>query len=108
MSQRSTVAIVRCADYGREAVLGAVRRGVEMLGGAARFARARERILLKPNMLAPDRPERCVTAHPSVLRAVGQVLQEAGARVCFGDSPGIRSQEFVARRTGLSEAASAH
>lgn len=107
MSQRSTVAIVRCADYGREGVLGAVRRGLGMLGGAERFGRAGERILLKPNMLAPDRPERCVTTHPSVLRAVGQVLQESGARVCFGDSPGMRSQGLVARRTGLAEAASA-
>ena len=107
MTQRATVAIVRCADYSLEAVLGAVRRGVGMLGGAGRFARAGEQVLLKPNMLAPDRPERCVTTHPSVLRAVGQVFQETGAQVVFGDSPGLMRQSTVARRTGLLEAAQA-
>jgi uncharacterized protein (DUF362 family)/Pyruvate/2-oxoacid:ferredoxin oxidoreductase delta subunit len=107
MSQRATVAIVRCADYSPEAVLGAVRRGVGLLGGAARFARAGERLLLKPNMLAPDPPERGVTTHPSVLRAVGEVFLQAGARVSFGDSPALRKQELTARRTGLLEAAQA-
>jgi uncharacterized protein (DUF362 family)/Pyruvate/2-oxoacid:ferredoxin oxidoreductase delta subunit len=107
MDQRSRVAVVRCADYGHETVLGAVRRGLDLLGGAGRFARADEQILLKPNMLAPDPPSRCVTTHPSVLRAVGQVLQEAGTRVVFGDSPGMMKQTTVARRTGLAEAAAA-
>jgi len=107
MSQQSSVAIVRCAEYSHEAVLGAVRRGLGLLGGAARFARAGERILLKPNMLAPDPAERCVTTHPSVLRAVGQAFQEAGARVAFGDSPAVRKQEATARKTGLLEAAQA-
>ena len=107
MNGQSTVAIARCADYTREAVLRAVRTGFGMLGGPERFARSGERILLKPNMLAPDPPERCVTTHPTVLRAVGQVLQEAGARVSFGDSPALVKQATVARKTGLAEAADA-
>jgi len=107
MGQESTVAIVRCNEYAHDAVLGAVRRGVEMLGGPKRFVRANEHILLKPNMLVPDLPERCVTTHPSMLRAVGQVFGEAGARVSFGDSPAVSKPATVARKSGFAEAVAA-
>ena len=107
MNDRAIVAIVRCTEYAAEAVCAAVRQGLGMLGGVERFVRPGERILLKPNMLAPDPPERCVTTHPSVLRAVGQVFQEAGAQFSWGDSPALVKPATVGRKSGLAEAAAA-
>ena len=107
MSSDHTVAIVRCDEYTNEAVGAAVGTGLGLLGGIERFMKPGERILLKPNMLAPDPPERCVTTHPTVLFGAIQHVQKAGARVSVGDSPGLARQATVARKSGLGEAAAA-
>jgi len=101
---RSTVALVRCNDYDPAAVYGALRRGLELLGGADHFARPGEHILLKPNILAGDSPEKAVTTHPAVLAGCARLFREAGARVIFGDSPGRESAAHAARASGLEEA----
>jgi uncharacterized protein (DUF362 family)/Pyruvate/2-oxoacid:ferredoxin oxidoreductase delta subunit len=101
---RSTVALVRCETYEPELVQDALSRGIELLGGLDRFVRPGERILLKPNMLAGDDPSRAVTTHPSVLGACVRLFREAGARVCFGDSPGLENPVRAVKRSGLLEA----
>jgi uncharacterized protein (DUF362 family)/NAD-dependent dihydropyrimidine dehydrogenase PreA subunit len=102
---RSTVALLGCADYDPDAVYGALRRGVELLGGLDRFVRPGERILLKPNLLAGERPEKAVTTHPSVLEGCVRLFREGGATLCFGDSPGVDTLTHAALRSGIQEAA---
>ena len=99
------VALVRCASYDQEEVSAAVERGLALLGGAARFARAGEHILLKPNLLVPRTPNRAVTTHPTVFRAVASRLQNAGAVLSYGDSPGFGTTEAAARRAGIAAVA---
>ncbi|MGD8244241.1 MAG: DUF362 domain-containing protein [Anaerolineae bacterium] len=101
---RSPVALVRCDTYDPDAVYAALRRGVELLGGPDRFASPGERLLLKPNVLAGDAPEKVVTTHPAVLAGCVRLLREAGAEVRFGDSPGMDNPITAARRSGLLEA----
>ena len=103
---QAQVAIVGCEDYELDRVRAATRRGIDLLGGASRFVRPGERILLKPNLLVPRGPDRAVTTHPTVFRAVVEALQEAGAELSYGDSPGFGSTAFVAQRAGLAEIAS--
>ena len=55
------VALLRCSSYDKDEVLNAMRTGIELLGGIERFASSEEKILLKPNVLAGDPPERCVS-----------------------------------------------
>ena len=98
---RSTVALVRCTTYDPDVVYRALGRGIELLGGLDRFVSPGERILLKPNILAADRPENVVTTHPSVLSGCIRLLREAGAEVRFGDSPGLDSPAHAAKRSGL-------
>lgn len=105
MKQNSKVAIVRCESYDYIEVKKAVRRGINLLGGASRFAKKGEKLLLKPNMLAGDPPEKCVTTHPSVFRAAGEIFLETGAIVSYGDSPAIGSSEGAAKKTGMADAA---
>jgi len=103
----NTVALVRCGDYDETGVFEAVEKGLALLGGIGRFVQAGERILLKPNLLAGNRPERAVTTHPSILRAAILHFKAAGAQVSYGDSPGFGRPEGVAHRAGLGEAADA-
>jgi len=83
---RSIVAVVRCEDYEPDRVLDACRRAVGLAGGLD--VEAGQRILLKPNLLLAAPPERAVTTHPAVVRAMALLTKEAGAEVWVGDSPG--------------------
>lgn len=98
----SKVAIIHCDDYEYDKVRYAVNRGLELLGGVRQFARPGERILIKPNLLAADPPERCVTTHPAVFEAVAGALLQHGVQLSYGDSPGFGGLNKAAQKSGLA------
>jgi len=99
------VAVVKCKSYDENAVREAVKKGIELIGGIDQFALANEKILLKPNLLVAELPQKCVTTHPSVFRAVAELFQSTGAKLSFGDSPAVGSTKKVAKKAGLLEVA---
>ena len=104
---RTEVAVIGCGSYDQDEVYEAVRRGVDMLGGISSFVLGGERILLKPNVLWGDNPDKCINTHPSVLRAAGLLFREAGAVLFYGDSPGFGKPGPHMKRAGLKTVASA-
>lgn len=86
----SQVAIVRCdsTTYDLDRVEQAVRRAVDLIGGMALFVQPGQRVLVKPNLLSKSHPSKAIVTHPSVVRAVVRLVQEAGGSVVIGDSPG--------------------
>jgi uncharacterized protein (DUF362 family)/NAD-dependent dihydropyrimidine dehydrogenase PreA subunit len=102
---KSRVALVRCDDYDEERVYEAVSRGVTLLGGVSGFVRTGEKIVLKPNILIGANPDKCITTHPAVVRAAGLLLQQAGARVSWGDSPAVGGLELNGRLAGVKHVA---
>lgn len=102
---KSTVALTRCTGYDEAAVDAAVQRGIELLGGIASFTRPGETIVLKPNLLAGNRPGDAVTTHPAVFAAVARMFINSGAAVRYGDSPAVAGLERTAKLTGVKEAA---
>lgn len=59
-------------------------------------------ILLKPNILFDEEPQRAVTTHPVFLEAVILFLQSRGAeKVYVGDAPAIHGQDFKPRKSGI-------
>jgi uncharacterized protein (DUF362 family)/ferredoxin len=107
MPESAKVALVACERYEQGAVDEAVRRGFGLLGGARRFARSGERILLKPNLLVGSEPDKAVTTHPAVFEAVAKELKAAGATLSYGDSSAFGKAEPTARRSGLTAVAEA-
>ena len=113
----SKVAIVRCDTYERDKVRSAVREAIDLLGGlnsilgeeqAVKALGKDAEIVLKPNMLGRAAPEKAVSTHPEVFRAVGELLQEEGYRnLVYGDSPGspVPGVEKTAEGCGLKEVA---
>ena len=99
------VAVIRCESYEYDEVKAAVERGIKLIGGAESFVKPGERILLKPNLLSTDSPERCVTTHPSVFKAVGEIFKNEGVLLTYGDSPAYNSPESTAKRSGIAAAA---
>lgn len=101
----SIVSIVRCSRYEETEVLRAVRQSVDLLGGIRSFVKEGDRVLLKPNLLYGKRPEKAVTTHPSVVKAVIGLVREAGGLPFIGDSPGIGSAIGVAEKAGIRKVA---
>jgi uncharacterized protein (DUF362 family)/Pyruvate/2-oxoacid:ferredoxin oxidoreductase delta subunit len=99
------VAIIRCETYHYDLVKTAVERGIALLGGLGIFVQKGERILLKPNLLSATPPEKCVTTHPSLFRAVAEVFIAGGAEVSYGDSPAIGNTMGAAKKAGLQAVA---
>ena len=101
---RSKVALIRCDTYDDERVYEAIRSGLGLLGGISQFVKPGESIVLKPNVLIGSNPERSVTTHPAVFKAVGRLFREAGASVSYGDSSSFGKCEPNMRKSGLIEA----
>ena len=102
---KSRVAVIRCDDYEQTSVSKAVSDGIDLLGGVSRFAAPNEQILLKPNVLVGDDPEKLISPHPVVMRAVAEIFRKRNARLTYGDSPGFGKPEAGLRKAGLAAAA---
>jgi uncharacterized protein (DUF362 family)/ferredoxin len=64
----------------------------------AAFVRPGQRVLLKVNLLSRATPERAVTTHPEVVRALIREVRAAGGLVTVGDSPGGRNSLQAVQR----------
>lgn len=98
----TTVAVARCVSYQREEVENAVHSCLQELGGLQKYVRPGQKVLVKPNLLAAEPPERGVDTHPEVVRAVLKELLGLGAKPLVGDSPGVGSLARVAEKAGIA------
>lgn len=101
----SKVAVVRCEDYNPGNVRQAVKKGIDLLGGVSGLINPGEKILLKPNLLVGDKPSKGTNTHPMLLQAVGEVIKKGGAKLFYGDSPGVGKPERAAKKAGYIEVA---
>lgn len=76
---RDTVSIVRIRN-GRIDL--AVEEAIDLLGGIETVARGKERIMLKPNLVA-DNPD--CTTKPQVVETLARLMQRAGKEVLIGE-----------------------
>lgn len=104
----SKVALARCEDYDLDNVYNAVKKSIGFLGGIEKFVKPGMKVLLKPNLLTSRAPEDAVITHPEVVRAVGRLVQKAGAIVWVGDAPGGYGKNIdeIFEKSGLAHIAS--
>lgn len=84
----SSVALVKCSTYDQAQVDSSVARALDLLGGIARFVKPKDRVLLKINLLVGAAPEKAVTTHPAVVRALIRQVRAVGAVPAVGDCSG--------------------
>jgi len=77
-----------CRSYERPEVERTVGELFEALGGPGAFASEGQSVFLKVNALLGAAPEKGVTTHPEVVRAVVRQFQSVTDRITIGDSPG--------------------
>jgi len=89
-------------DPGIDALLAAI-------GGMGRFVKKNDKVLLKVNLLSAKEPEKAVTTHPELIRAVARAVRKAGGEPYIGDSPaGLfskRSLKKAYERSGIANLA---
>jgi len=103
------VFIAGCNDYGQEQVSAAVERLLDGFGGASAILNGGKKVLVKPNLIMPRKPEDAATTHPAVIQAVCSAFVKAGADVSVIDSTGGPHTKMILRmlygKTGMKEAA---
>ena len=82
-----TVALTACGSYDEPEVLDALERVCTQAGGLD-WVQPGMRVALKLNLVSAMKPETAATVHPSVVCALVRLLQQRGAQVIIGDSPG--------------------
>jgi uncharacterized protein (DUF362 family)/NAD-dependent dihydropyrimidine dehydrogenase PreA subunit len=105
--QKSKVALVKCESYDEKKVWLAVARAIELLGGIQKFTKHEDSVLLKPNLLSPQTPDKAVTTHPSVFYAVGKYFQDSvpSLKLSYGDSAPKGTTVKILSVTGIKDAA---
>lgn len=103
---KSKVAIVKCDSYDESKVYEAVKKGIELIGGIDQFVKSNEKILLKPNILIGDKPEKNTTTNPMVFKAVAKLVGAVTKNLTYGDSPGFGKPQGQAKKAhfeGIAE-----
>jgi uncharacterized protein (DUF362 family)/Pyruvate/2-oxoacid:ferredoxin oxidoreductase delta subunit len=103
----NTVSLARCPSYDVGDVLEAVREVLRPFGGMGRYVGPGMRVFVKLDLVSAHNPERAVTTHPAVARAVTTLVQECGATPVLGDAA-VRlntpsSYAALLRETGIME-----
>jgi uncharacterized protein (DUF362 family) len=73
------VSIVKIKDNN---IVYAVEKAIDLLGGIRSVTKGKERIMLKPNLVAEDP---ACTTKPEVIRAIATLMRNAGKDVCIGE-----------------------
>ena len=98
----SKVIIKQISTYDYAVVSQAVKEIFEGLGGIDKVIKPGHRVLVKPNLLGPSRPEEAIVTHPMVIRAVVECVLEAGGQPFVSDSPAMGSWKKLLSETGLA------
>jgi uncharacterized protein (DUF362 family) len=82
---RPAVSIVKILNGN---IAAAVEHAVDLLGGIRAVTQGKERILLKPNLVAPDPT---ATTKPVVIRTLARLMKAAGKDVSIGEGSAAAS-----------------
>ncbi len=96
----SQVSLISANSYHLEVLKPALEKLLAPLGGMKAFVREGDRVLIKPNLLTGSRPTKECVTRPEIAYCVALLVQEAGGKPFFGDSPAFGSAYGVAKSNG--------
>jgi uncharacterized protein (DUF362 family)/Pyruvate/2-oxoacid:ferredoxin oxidoreductase delta subunit len=92
------VAVRRCPEYDIHEVYDLISEIYRITDGPDIKGK---KVLVKPNILTDDDPDKCISTHPVVVEAMVRFLQSNGATVLIGDSPAVHSARFKGEKSGI-------
>ena len=102
-SNLSTVAITRAPSYEASIIEEAVSRQFDLLGGVESLVSRGDKVLIKPNFIAPKPAQTATQTDPGVIYAVAKLLKDAGVKPFIGDSPAWKNTEACIKILNLDE-----
>lgn len=84
----SRVYIARCPSYSQQDIDTALYESLQSLPEADGLIKPGQRVILKPNLLQAQPPEKAITTHPSLVATVAKWVRKLGAIPIIADSPG--------------------
>ena len=81
------VSLAKCTSYNDKEVESALRKAISAVTDLSYITEG-TRVVIKPNLVSFLSPDRAATTHPVVLNALIRILNEKGAKITVGDSPG--------------------
>lgn len=81
------VSLAKCTSYNDKEVEAALRKAISAVTDLSYITEG-TRVVIKPNLVSFLPPDKAATSHPVVLNALIRILNEKGARITVGDSPG--------------------
>ena len=97
------VALTRCTDYRQPTIGEAIVKQFELLGGVQKFVSIGDKVLLKPNFIAPKSHRYAIQTDPAVILEVAKLLKDFGAKPFVADSPAWGSVSSCVRKLKLEE-----
>jgi uncharacterized protein (DUF362 family) len=90
------VSIVKCNEHDNyQSIKTAVKRCLDLLGGLEAIVSLGDRVLLKPNILAPKPYTTGATTNPYIVKALVELSKEAGAKeVIIGEGSAVGHDTF--------------
>lgn len=103
------VSLYKCDDYEYRKVKECIKKIFDDNGGIEKIVSPGEKVVIKPNLVMKKSPETAATTHPSLVRAVADIVIEAGAKAIIAESPGGPFNEIMLKSIfkgcGMDEAA---
>ncbi len=97
------VALVKCPDYHQDNLHQATSKLLDLLGGWDQFVQPGQRVLIKPNFIAPRTPEVPAQTDGRLVTEIARQLKQIGAQVLIGDSTAWGSLGKNAALAGLDQ-----
>jgi len=95
----------RCDDYEYTKISKIITEMLDMMHFSEKYDFKDKNILIKPNLVAPMEPDKAVTTHPNIVKAVVEYLVKHGAnRIGIGDS-GLQTDDRIYEITGMNRVA---
>ncbi|KUG22851.1 iron-sulfur cluster-binding protein [hydrocarbon metagenome] len=96
------ISLQKCAQYDNKMLKEKILMGLKQIDFDPAELK-NKRVCLKPNLLMPVSPERAVTTHPEIFRAVAQIVRDFTKDIILIESPNFFALKPTIKKAGLDE-----
>lgn len=98
-----TVFLGRCADYGPANIAGVLEKHFWLACDDGDFVSAGDKVLIKPNLIAPKTRAKAVQTDPAIIFEVARIVKDLGGKPFIADSPAWSDAQGCIKALGLKD-----